>query len=72
MMTKFMKKISKFDKWFEKNKGAYDYGQGKNSWNAACKSILNKIKSVKKNCDGFPQHEDLDYLEDFVKEIIEK
>ncbi len=68
-------KRSKFQKWYECISTTLTHGNRispKESWNAACKSILRKVKVIKKNCDGFPQHEDIDYIEELVKEMIEK
>jgi hypothetical protein len=72
-------KKSKFQKWQDKiqpntNYSYNDgYGQGsKDAWNAACKSILKSIQYKNRMFEGNWQHEDINFLMEDIKDMIEK
>ena len=74
MKTKSKK--SPFNKWFDKRNAGADMYEERSyfvePWNAACKSILRKVKKISKEANGFPQEEDLGIIEEEIKEMIEK
>lgn len=62
-------KISKFQKWRQKSHEPADSEAG---WNAACNHILRVIHRRNKEFEGNWQHEDVDYLMEDIKEMVEK
>ncbi len=70
-------KKSKFQKWYNKifqNKITRFRHQDdqKESWNAAVKHILKSIQYKNKMFEGNWQHEDVDFLIEDLKDMIEK
>jgi hypothetical protein len=66
-------KKSKFKKWcLNYDETRIESDAQKDGWNAACESILRKIKTRNKNFEGNWQHEDIEYLMEEIKEMIER
>ena len=68
--------MSKFQKWFQKSM-CYAYSPAsevaaEDGWNAACKSILAKIRYKNKVFEGNWQREDIDSLIEEIQGMVEK
>jgi len=63
-----------FEKWFDKNRETFGFNDDAfkhcmyQAWNAAAERIYRSMKRTEKIAMDF-QHEDFDYLMDFVKEM---
>ena len=64
-------KTSKFQKWSSKQLG----GNSQDNligWNASLKKVISLIERRNKIFEGNWQHEDIDYLLEDIKEMLEK
>jgi hypothetical protein len=70
----------KFEKWYSKNlanRGIIDYDKGEvllkqiafEAWSAAAKRITARIGAINKWSDHNWQHEDVDSLQDYAREL---
>ena len=67
--------MDKFDKWISKsdNKTICNFQDGaKAGWNASVGIVLRRIRYLDSQFEGNWQHEDIDMLIDFIKELETK
>jgi conjugal transfer/entry exclusion protein len=73
-------KNSKFEKWYKKEyESSSDQklndshrDELKKTWNAAMSNIYKEMKRRNKDFEGNWQHEDIDYMLEYIQETIEK
>jgi hypothetical protein len=62
--------MNNFEKWYNRrfsNESVYPYCR--NTWDAALDKVIRRINRMKKDCDGYYQHEDIDFLLDDIKDF---
>lgn len=82
-----MKKYPKaFEKYYAKHHAALTSGRSKldghivellksfafSAWSAAAKKVNGRMKYIRKCTDGHYQHEDFDYLQEWVQELYKE
>jgi hypothetical protein len=75
-----MKYSKKFEKWYQRNyanRGIIDYGAGEawlksvlfHAWSSSAERVVKRINYINKMSDHNWQHEDVDFLQDYVREL---